>query len=197
MMGSDANATAASCRKLSHSCFKAVCGGRFQKVKFLLDNGVSVKTRNERNQNLLVAALYINDDDKRSRMMSYLLQRGVAYRGCDDEGRDVVAWACILGRPEQLQQVFDAATGDVDLLSRDAYGSTPLHHAVIHGQINVVRILIDVMCKFRLSVDVQDDNGLTPYLYARRLGHHAIADFLVRKGEASRRQFYSKTFHTS
>ena len=34
-------------RKLADSCFKAVAGCRFSKVKFLLDNGVSVAVKND------------------------------------------------------------------------------------------------------------------------------------------------------
>ena len=184
-------------RKLADSCFKAVAAARFRQTKFLLNNGVSPNTRNDLGQNLLVAALHIPDPDKRQRMVTYLLSRGVPCGGRDDLGRDVLTWTCILGFTRQLEQISTAAMGNVDLSRQDKEGMMPLHHAVRQDQIHIVRILITMMNKFRLSVDVADVHGLTPYLYARRLGHYDIADVLVKEGRASKKQFDSQTFHNA
>ena len=91
-------------------------------MKFLLDNGVSPNTRNDAGQSLLVAALHIRDEDKRRRMVTYLLSRSVSCSGRDDKGRDVLCWTCILGLPVQLQQICTAAIGDVDLHRQDKEG---------------------------------------------------------------------------
>ena len=55
-------------RNMADSLFKAVAGCRFTKVRFLLTSGVSANILNDVGQNLLVTALYIEDNDKRDRM---------------------------------------------------------------------------------------------------------------------------------
>ena len=66
---------------------------------------------------------------------------------------------------------------------------TALHHATIQGHLEVVRLLVSVMDKYRLSVDITDKQGLTPFIYAKRLGYFSVAQVLLREGHCSSKQF--------
>lgn len=90
-------------RNLADALFKATARCRFQRVKFLLDNGVSPLVVNDDGQNLLMAALYITDDNKRDAMFQYIAKRGADCCFVDKHtGRDVTAWAAYLGMSRNL-----------------------------------------------------------------------------------------------
>ena len=66
---------------------------------------------------------------------------------------------------------------------------TALHHATIQGHIEIVRLLIDLINKYHLMVDMPDKQGLTPYIYAKRLGFYAISELLLDEGQCCPKQF--------
>ena len=187
--------TGAHKRNMTNAAFNAVLKCHFSKIKFLLEHGVSVDVTDDRGQNLLVMALFVDDDEKRDRMFRFLVRRGVDCCArdimCD---RDVLSWACCLGREAQVQMILQTTMGEIDLMRPDGQGNTPLHHATKAGHPQLVRMLVDLMNKYRLSVDVCDNAGLTPYIHARRLGHHLVADILLQEGRASAQQFDTITF---
>ena len=184
-------------RSLADSLFKAVVHCNFHRTSLLLRSGVSPRVRNDDGQNLLMAALYINNSPKRAKMFEYLTKKGARLCHADPtSGRDVLAWAAYLGRAEQVEFIVDAVSGEVDLHRGDNEGKIPLHHAVIGGHTKVVDILVSHMTKFGLSVDIADEQGLTPYIYARRLARSDIALILSAKGRCSRQQLDSKTFRS-
>ncbi len=55
-----------------------------------------------------------------------------------------------------------------------------------------MHVLLEVCNKYRLNIDLVDNKGLTPYIYARKLGYHDIAELLVTMGAASPFQFDNK-----
>ncbi|XP_074647570.1 uncharacterized protein LOC141903362 [Tubulanus polymorphus] len=178
--------------------FQAITDTRFKEVQRLLVNyGVPINCRNEEGDGVLTVALFIDDDAKRSKLFQYLLRRGA--NSCfvnKENGMCVLSWACSLGRISEVQQIFDNALGNIDLRSPDETGKTPLHHATMSGDVDVVHLVLDHMKKYHLPVDVPDKDGLTPYLYARRLGFNHIADMLNKRGNAAKKQFDSMTFRT-
>jgi hypothetical protein len=88
----------------------------------------------------------------------------------------------IAGRPQQVEVALQSAVGEIDLHRTDKQGQTALHHAVIRGHNAVVDILVKHMEKYRLSLDLPDKQGLTPYIYAKKLGYFWIADALADGG---------------
>ena len=184
---------------LATSLFQAVFNCRASKVKFLLGKGhVSANITNDQGHNLLMTALYISDDRRRDSVFRYLLRHGVdcCYRH-QKTGRDVLALACSLGRVDQVRSILEAGMGEIDVVRTDADGLTPLHLAVQEGHVEVVRMLVGIMDKYRLSVDVADNYGLTPYMYARRLGRLDIARILVEEGNASIHRRDNLTFRSA
>ncbi|ELU16721.1 hypothetical protein CAPTEDRAFT_199185 [Capitella teleta] len=159
---------------LGTSLFAAVLECRKSKVRLLLKN-VSRNVCNDAGHNLLMTALFMDDDQKRQKMFDYLLKKGinVSYRH-PSTGRDVLGMSCSLVN----------RMGDIDLQEGDISGLSPLHLAVEGGHQDAVRILLEVMARYNLCADIPDHRGLTPYIYARRIGRKDIARILVEKGNA-------------
>lgn len=180
---------------LASGLFHSVYKGRLKKVKFLLDNGLNVNAKNDYGYNVLVAALHIDNDEKRRKMFHYLLeneadpmQRDPRYK------RNTLAWAAVLGRDEQTNLLLDLFMGEFNFHEKDRDGMTPLHLATQTGHTEVVKALVREMVKFGTSVDEPDNLGLTPYLHAKRLGYGLIADILKVEGGACEGQGDLYTF---
>lgn len=90
---------------MTMSLFEAVVDGRLSRVRFLLGTaGLKADVRNDMGQNLLIAALHTADDKKRRRMFDYLLKRLDRHGADVTTGRDVITWAAILNRPDQVTE---------------------------------------------------------------------------------------------
>lgn len=187
----------------SRSCmgnhlFKSVFKCRFKKVKLLLDKGFNVNTKNDYGYNVLVAALHIESEIHRGKMFKFLLDRQADPLGKDPKyERTVLSWACLLGRLNEVVMIFQRFKGEFDLVDKDKDGMTALHHATQGGHLEVVRAVVQEMRRFRLSVDIPDKLGLSPYLHARRLGFTEIAEVLREEGKACPAQSDLYTFRTS
>ena len=83
---------------------------------------------------------------------------------------------------------------DINILRKDRDFLTPLHHAVMSGNIKAVQPLAAVCSRYKLNIDVCDKHGLTPYIHARKLGNHDIAELLVNVGKASTSMSDAKAF---
>ena len=183
---------------MASALFDAIQTGRFRQVKFLLDNGVSIKTKNFQGQNLLVSCLHIGEPELRTKMFKFLLKRGVDCCDVDKKtGRDVLGWCCALDRDAETAALLQAAAGDINLNRFDHHGLTCLHHATKTGNTDLVQLLLNIFKKYHLSVDIADKEGLTPYLYAQRLGFYDIAAMLLEEGNASPEQFDTYFQHSA
>ncbi|XP_063445616.1 uncharacterized protein LOC134725600 [Mytilus trossulus] len=182
-------------RCMGNNLFNSVYKCRFRKVKLMLDKGLNVNILNDYGYNVLIAALHIQDQENRGKMFRFLINRKAnpAFRD-ERHSRSVLAWACILGRSAELQLLLDIFLGEIDILEKDCNGMTPLHHSCQSGNDEIVSILCKECRRYRLSVDVHDKLGLTPYLHAKRLGYHNIAKILQEEGNASLGQTDRFTF---
>jgi len=64
----------------------------------------------------------------------------------------------------------------------------PLHWACSGGHSEILRYLLDVC---NISVDMQDNNGLTPLMIASAVGHEGIVKILIRKNADLRKTDYN------
>jgi len=62
----------------------------------------------------------------------------------------------------------------------DNPGRTPLHFAVMHGRMEVVRLLLEWE---GINIDVVDSAGLTPLQYSVQNGHSKMVELLLKKGK--------------
>ncbi|KAK3089385.1 hypothetical protein FSP39_003175 [Pinctada imbricata] len=183
---------------MANNLFHSVFKGRFRKVKLILDRGYNVNNKNNYGYSVLIAALHIEDDVKRDKMFRYLMHRHADITAKDPKhGRSILSWASLLGRNDQVVLMLESLKGDFDLREQDYDGMTALHQATQSGHIDVVRTLVQEFRKYRLSVDVADRLGLTPYLHAKRLGYTEICNILQVDGRACPGQSDSFTFRSS
>lgn len=184
-------------RCMGNNLFNSVYKCRFRKLKLMLDKGLNVNTLNDYGYNVLIGALHIHDNENRGKMFKFLINRNANPHFKDERhGRSVLSWSCILGRPAELQMLLDMFIGELDLLEKDFNGMTPLHHSCQIGNEEIVTILCKECRRYRLSVDVHDKLGLTPYLHAKRLGYQQIAKVLNEVGLASTGQSDMFTFRS-
>lgn len=170
--------------------FHTVSIGLTRQVKLLLRSGLNVNIKNDKGQNLLVAALKIENPEKRYRMFRMLLTKGVNMFSVDPStGRDVLIWACALNRHREMALVLAEGTSGLDLCRRDGRGFTCLHYAAMSGNKDTCKLLCEAIHRVGLSVDIPNNQGFTPFILAKRLGHgHCIA-VLLKVGHASPHQF--------
>ena len=181
--------------KMTNAMFQAVSDCRYQQVKFFLDSGVRA---NARSSSVLISALRIDDEEKRGKMFNFLVKKGADCGGRDPATRrSILSCACALGRVEQVVKILEMCKGDIDFQKGDDSGMVPLHHAVSSGNYETVQLIVKAMDKYRLSVDISDKNGLTPYLYAKRLGLFGISNLLVTEGRACPYQFDTVTYKSA
>ncbi|XP_064595155.1 uncharacterized protein LOC135461839 [Liolophura sinensis] len=172
---------------LVRKLFEAISKCQYKKLKYLLQNCCAkITSRNQYGHTVLIATLHIPDDDRRFRMFKYLIRQGANPLTKDVAlERNCLLWACVLARCEETRYLLDEYAGEFDITEMDVDGTTALHHAVMTGSMDIVRMLIEVFDKFHVSVDIPNRLGLTPYMQARRLGHYEIAQVLKQDGRAS------------
>ena len=181
---------------MAQAIFQAVADCRFKQMELLHRCGVSMEVRNFNGETLLIASLFIINEKCRKRFFGYFLRNDVDPLQRDDVlDRNALSWACYLGRKAQVEALI--ALGEVDLLEKDATGSIALHLAVQSNNLEVARVIIQTMCKYRLCLDVHDGEGLTPYMVAKKLGLQDMAELLLVEGEVNPSKFDDKLFLTA
>ena len=110
---------------------------------------------------------------------------------------DVLSWAARLGRADQVRTIIQLTASDIDMLRKDKDFKTSLHHAVISGNIKAVQPIAEACSRYKLNIDICDKHGLTPYLYARKLGYYDIAEMLAMVSKASTLIFDAKSFKSA
>lgn len=111
-----------------------------------------------------------------------LVRRGVNHSQADDTGKDAFMWAVYLGRLYETHYLLNMTLGDLDLLRHDTEGATVLHYISLNGYVAILQVLLPYILKYKLDVDTKDGEGMTPYIYAKKLGYKDIADMLLEAG---------------
>ena len=181
---------------MSEGFFNAIKNYKVRRIKSLINNGVSLKVHNSEGKSPLVVALHIDDDIRRQHMFRYLARHGAECSAYDPETkRDVFTWCCFLDRTSEALFTMADQNGNIDFQRRDHSGRTALHYTTVNGNIVLLKTMVDYMKKYFIAVDIPDEEGFTPYILARRMGHTEAADILASAG-ASDQRMDSKNFRS-
>ncbi|KAL7935738.1 ankyrin repeat-containing domain protein [Trichoderma chlorosporum] len=106
-------------------------------------------------------------------------------------GRKPVHFACY----NTLEVLNTLGVPDSDFAVRDVVGRVPLHYAVLRGQLDLVEEVFARSQRVGVGIDVLDDDGWTPLLWAARVcriflweesppraQYDAVVEFLLSKG---------------
>jgi hypothetical protein len=168
----------------SQALLKAISAGRSRQVRLLLDSGCSADDADECGQTTLTRAVFIENEGNRTKILKMLLRKSAIVSKADIVGRNALIWACIYGRDKEVNLLLENVDIDLDLNSADVNGHTALYHAVSSGNAATVKIIVESLNRYDLSVDVPDYEGHSPLMLAVRLGYDVCASILVHSGKA-------------
>lgn len=163
---------------------KAVTAGRSQQVRLLLQSGAAVDDVDDCGQTPLIRAVFIEHDRMRDRILRLLLRKDAQVSKSDVVGRTALAWSALYGHDMDVKLLLDNTDVDLDLNQVDINGQTMLYHAVASGNAATVKIIVEALLKYGLSVDVTDHEGISPLMHAYRLGYDVCASILTQQGKA-------------
>lgn len=175
----------AECKKLRLT--EAITTGRLYQTKMILEDTPNVNFVDEQGLSPLMRAFMIEDEKRRTRiaMVKLLLQHNAEVNLRNKEGSHALSLACRTNKLDLVKLLFEKCLHDIDLTSQDLEGNTPLMYAVINNNPTMVRLLVNAMRKFSLSVDQRNREDKTPYLKAIEMGFEECADILSEVGKAS------------
>lgn len=168
---------------MSSSCLnQAVCSGRLHQIRLLLDIGVkSTIVDNEGRTPLMIAACGPKDS-LATRIARLLLCRGARLEAVDNQGRTALSYACQHGHCKLVKLLID---DDCDINLADKDGNTPLMYAAMSGSVPTLREVLNVLLKYRLSVDLRNKKGFSAYLLAAKMANWECAWILKTEANAS------------
>ncbi|EDW06385.1 L-asparaginase [Drosophila mojavensis] len=137
-------------------------------VRFLLQNGVSVHKRDLCERTALQEAIATDNAE----IIQLLISCGAHLTGSSRAVGEQLCAAAARGALRRLQS-YQLAGADLSL--PDPSGRTALHVAALHGNVNVVKYLLENTER----AELKDMIGLTPLDYATRGGHSEVVRLLT------------------
>ena len=173
------------CKSSHHALVRAIAAGRPRQVGMLLDAGAGPNERDECGKTPLIHAIFVEDPKGRRNIVKMLLKKDAVVSIADATGRSALSWACLQGKDREVELLLEYRDPSLDLNHNDAGGRTALFHAATSGSAASVKLIVDALMEFGLSVDVADFNGVTPLMQALSMGFDVCATILIKQGKAS------------
>ncbi|KAG5783264.1 hypothetical protein H9Q73_003087 [Fusarium xylarioides] len=129
-------------------------------IALLLVNGASPSTEGGLFQYPLISACLSCPADT----VKLLLNSDTSPKDYDSLNRKAVHMACY----NSLAVLNLLEAPDSDFKYTDMVGRVPLHYAVMTGDVELVEVVLKRSERVRISIDVKDDDGWTPLLWAAR-----------------------------
>ena len=166
---------------------EAITNGRLYQTKMILTDVTNLNYLDDEGMSPLMRAFKLEDSKHRTRtaMVKLLLHHNADVNLRDKNGQHVLNLACKMNKFDLVNLLLTKCLQDVELTSQDHKGNTPLIYAVINNNINMVKLLVNVLKKFSLSVDQRNNHDKTAYLKALELGFNECTIILSQVGKAS------------
>ena len=160
---------------------RAILCGSSKRTKFLLERGCDPNTCIGTAQvRPLMIACFIKNILRRYTIFKTLLEFGADPCLTDVNGRTCVMYACALSLEKEVYILIQGC--DYDLSVADLHGDTALHICAKAGDVEVLKILLCGMQRYRLSVSVYNNAHFTPLSLAIINGHYHCAKLLYEAG---------------
>lgn len=140
--------------------YKAFTVGKWDNIKFLLENGADPNTKPINRRSPLMIACENRID---TTIVSLLIEKGANVGYKDDKMNTSLMVACKVGNTEKVKILLENSANPN---SMNRYMKTPLILAVEHGHLEIAQILVDSGAELKksylidgISVDVDSDSG--------------------------------------
>ncbi|CAH1773997.1 unnamed protein product [Owenia fusiformis] len=158
----------------------AISKGYFQQVRFLIEYGANVNERDMDGRTPLMLCALVDNEEWGVGIARTLLEKG-AYVGYRDKmGLNAMHYACIYERAILVDTFFNAI--DFDLNQGDRKGNTALFYAVTANNETVVENIVKTLCRYKMTLDKKNNQGITPLIQAWKSGHVVCAGLLLQNG---------------
>lgn len=108
-----------------------------------------------------------------------LIQAGAELDVNDDEQNTPLMLACIKGKPDMVKYLLQAGA---DFTLRGDDGMTCLHFATQNGHLECVHMVLNQKNLPRKFINVQDEGGWTPLVWACENKHEDVINYLLEHG---------------
>ncbi|KAK6358107.1 hypothetical protein TWF730_007462 [Orbilia blumenaviensis] len=148
----------------------ATTNGDEEVVKYLLNRGADIKVKDNEDRELLVIAASAVDRGERERTstMQLLLDRGGDLETKDNSGRSLLMIAA--GHSAGVGIVEMLMDRGADIEAKDIKGETAIFNAVKNRNEPIIRLLR----KNGASIEVENNEGMTPLLLALQIQHRRV-----------------------
>lgn len=157
--------------------------GRVHQTRLLLEIGINPNILDTDARTALMHACLIDKQNIAVRIVRMLVDRGAIVSTKDKHHRTALSYACMTGKEKVVQILLEDIEYDIN--AKDEEGNTPLMYTAMSGNASAVRTLLQVLMKYRLSVDLRNVKGFSAYLLAAKMGYFYCAHILKTEGYAS------------
>ncbi|KAK3592138.1 hypothetical protein CHS0354_019427 [Potamilus streckersoni] len=170
-------------RLIKTALHQAVLDGRLHQVRLLVAKHIAnVDCKDMYGRTPLMLSALV-DESVGHKMARIFIKAGAALNLRDNMGRTALAYACMNGHEMVVDEILREDV--LNISEQDNDGNSPLHHAAMSGNPNVVAILSEYFVKFGLDIDARNKLGYSPLLLSCKYGHFSAAYTLLTKGKAS------------